>query len=607
MFQTILRKMTAYFSSTFERNKNIIFMPRLSQITHTDSNTERKVNFFSDYFKNYSHLIGKNPDFPFDNLLSVCCRLEYQIRYNKSNRTKYIPHLATKYRSFDNGISQKFPLYKIVYTELELFESVTSNKNRWLSNNAVLNNELFKLRENLDKSFFSKSLEELIIALRCSHKLITHKELIKVLTQNLVTELLFEDRTQKEVEKVMLKIMSDDKNSFPLSSEFICSSFDKEGQNRIEEFFKNRTFKEQFLGILNYHEKPQKKELFLFRIYNLKLSNNDSFKYDRVTIISKNSKTLRTIKNKCKEVFYLKDFFNSPNFVIAFTEVEYHELKIGKERAIRRIQDAVNFMNNSLIQDGNLDSHTCITTADFKEIGGTKEFAPSTLKIDHTQLRRLNRTNTYEKLAGLNNISKQQFLQFEAIYHSAFLEKKISSFWHYIECIFLFGRDTHNGYKTVIDLASKILGYHFHKDYSLSYKLVIFNCLNGYMPKESDVSFSYKEANEIWNNFSEIDIKKRTERFDVPFIKEMNKALVESQKRKYKFKSQVYFEALFFELYEARNSFVHKGELSPRLEIKLMTVMPPLVKLLRNKIINGISNSKRRDLTSIINNLVKKY
>lgn len=582
-------------------------MPKLSQITHVDQNTKEKVNYFCDFFKHYAHLIGKNPDFPFENLLSITCRLEYQIKFNKFNRTKYVPYLAKQFKSYKGDIANSFPNYTIVYNELELYMSVTKHKNTWISNSSILNDVITILKDELDQKLFDKSLQELITALRCRHKLVTHKGLIKYITQTIVTELVFGNRTLKKVEKVISRIISKDKNEFPLSQNILCKNENDDYEDVLKEFFNNRTFKEQFEGIINYHRKPKTKVKFLFRIINLRMDRNDEFVYNNVTVISKLSKKLRALKKKSKEVFYLEEFFNSPNIVIAFTDVEYHEFGIGKEIAIRKIQNTLNFMNNSLIFSGSLDTYTCITTSDFSDIGGTKELTPTYLKLKDDYLSNLNKSNPYRILGESNAPCREQFLKFEHIYNSALIDDKIESYWHYLECIFLFGRDINAGHKIIIDEAAKILAHHFHKDYFLNYKLIIFNCLNGFMPNDSEFSFSYQESNEIWKDFRNSDIKEKTQRFKNTFVKDLNRALSFSKTRKFKLKSYDYFNSIFLELFETRNSYIHKGYLSPRTKVKMKIVIPPLMKIIRDKIMKKIKLSKRRDLGAVIKSLVKEY
>lgn len=582
-------------------------MPLLSQITHPRRNVELKVNFFANYFKYYNHNLGKNGELFFENHLSLLEKINYHLKLNPKYRNNYLPSYFQHFFFKDKGFISRFNGYSRLEPLITNYLGLTNRRNTWIVQNPNLIKFSKELEDELREKMFSVALESLISYLYCRHTLKFHIKDIMYATRILITELRFNKTDSKEVGKLISKIMSRDEKRFPLPNEISQHIDNDEFKEIAKDFFKNRTFKQQFEGILNYHNEKNKDEFFIFRIQGFKANKDFEFDYNNVKVISKQNKILKTLKKVIKEKDFYNDFNNTRNTVIAYTKIKYHTSDEGKRIAINQISKALDYINLKLNTEGTIDKDFCLWTEDFINFGGIKSFKYRAKKLEEDELEKLTRENPFEILKDNSSPAAIQFLEFEPLYHRCLISNEVTDFWHYLECLIPKEPSSNMVNKLVVKKAAKVVMNGYKTRILRHYKLVIFNSVDSHIgDKNSNVSIPYAEKNIIWDTWEESDIFKTYKKLNNPFI---NLLIQEGKKSTSKLLQQThynYYKDVFNELYEIRNSFTHSGYKMNKLENKMTLIIPRLIQIVRFTILREILNSRRRNLYAVVEKIIKR-
>ena len=280
-------------------------MQYLNHITHPDKLTQEKVNFFADYYNYAASQIEKSDAIDPENYLSLVEKIIFQINTNPDNCCKYIDsYLTHPLLQKGNKYFKEFKNYSAIS---ELFENYKNSgkpqvKTKWIKENPIFKITLVRFSIELKKVMFRKSLKSIIKFLKCTHTLSYHKEDLIHHTNILVSEFLYAEWTKDDIIETFTKIITAQINEFPFSESFV-----KENKNNLskakEKHFENRTFDDQFEGILNYLRAPYKNEYYIYRIFNIKAFEGFRFKYNQVTFYDKNHPKLKDLKIKSKKGF----------------------------------------------------------------------------------------------------------------------------------------------------------------------------------------------------------------------------------------------------------------------------------------------------------------
>ena len=310
-------------------------MPNLSLVTHANKNTQEKVRFFIDYYNFVNQEVGKFSDLQFENHLSLIEKCIYQIENNHKNPIPYLDNYISNPLMDFNGVlnkyEQKNALSKMTLDYLSM-DNLKAKK-KWLkTNKKIFLNSLKRIQKELDAFYFDESLNSLISFLKCKHKLRTHRKLLMLYTEIIVTEFKYNNFSKKGVREAISKIMSDNIHSFPFA-DTITKKEEKEA------FIKKRDFNSQFLGLKNLYEQKPETSYYIFRIINITNDEGVEFKleYGDVTLISAGHSDFGLIKTKAESdsIPFVKDFFSHyDNYILAYTEVSFKDNDSGAKKAI---------------------------------------------------------------------------------------------------------------------------------------------------------------------------------------------------------------------------------------------------------------------------------
>src|SRR5450759_1464590 len=112
-------------------------MPYLNQITHPTELTQKKVNFFADYFQFSSNQMGYFDGFEIENFLSLVEKMIYQISNNLERCPQYINcYLSHPLFQKDNKYFKEFKSYRSInnYFRKYSLAGKDGQKKTWIAN-----------------------------------------------------------------------------------------------------------------------------------------------------------------------------------------------------------------------------------------------------------------------------------------------------------------------------------------------------------------------------------------------------------------------------------------------------------------------------------------
>ena len=583
----------------------------LSRIEYkSNRNIETKVNFFCDFYKLTVKNLGKVRLWEYENPLSIIDKIIFQIENNPKNRVRYLDHHLNNSLLTQNGFNDQFEYLRKLRPLITEYLS-TSNKNEWLNLKTKFLINLKKLRLELDSEMVKVAVQFITQYLKCNHPLEFHKEDFKYLIRIIVSDLKFNDKPDRETVNLVRKIMSRDPKVFPLPISILNKSEESNFSDITSEFISNRTFTQQFEGILNYKKHPDVIGYYLIRVFNLILPENKKISFKGIEILSpKNVRFNSLLFNENNEFNenHWKEFISNENISIAIVKGNLSNSTDGFRDAINKVQLVINFINNKLNLNSYLDIYDYRATVDFQKSNFSFSTKNSAIELSEGQLERLNDDNPYIITNSVSSQAKTKFLYSEQFYHRAITSNEVSDYWHYLECVIPMKKIQNGKYEKQVKSAFANILMINHKWYFPTHIVIcIFNLLQSHTYDRTDYSFSYLEMQKLSSNWKNSTIIQKSRSFKKhSIIKDLHLIYSERNNENNLKKEYDYYYSLIHELYEIRNAYVHGGLKNSYAEKKMKLVIPPLITKIRNIILKEIIKGKTKSMEKIVERLIKK-
>ena len=579
----------------------------LIEIKYSKMHVEKKINFFFNYLRHYAHYIGQSPFYPQDNLLSISQRLLFQLKHNPKNCKKYLRGLRRSFRAVNYD----------AYSELNSLENVVgvlileSEDHRKLAkmilDNAFIIEYLELFVEELEGKMFSMCIDRLINRLSCEHELEEHIDEIKQMTQVIVTELIFQNHSINETIELVRRILSNDVNFFPLKDEIEQLRGTETFENIATDFMNERNLKEQFEGIHHFYQKKLTEKYFIFRVDNIQFFVDHGFDIDGVFFLSKDEDKFKIIKDKFKDNESIMKFWSVGASCFAFTKVSFFETEIGKNMAMKKIQNALNHINVKLDMSAVLYKRGYLKTNDFEQAGSRQGLGESDLMIRRDKLETLRQDNICSMLSECNSEAKKELESNESLYQKAATTGRPSDYWHYLECLVNNSREHSLDGISVCIYLSQILSQFLNDDHKYDIALSIFETFRTNTNRGNSREFTTAEINKFTSDIEGTDIIELTSRFNYSTLEELKRIYHDAESVGFQEDCFQYLRSVFVELYECRNNDVHMNYSSERSISKMERLIPYYVRKLRFVLTQEILSSTNLNLSSIFNLLIGKY
>ena len=582
----------------------------LARITYSQNEiVERKVNFFCDYFNLCAKHIGKYMIWDYENPLSLIDKIIFQLENNKENSSNYLAQHLSNYHLDKNGYTSQFKNFE-EFHRLSIRYTSASRKIRWLNRNPEFLKTLKKFRKELDRKMVKQALNFVINYLRCSHELDFHREDFIYLTKIIVSDLKFSDRSTRDLNNLIRKIMSKNVKVFPLPISISKIRSKRKFNKAAKDFMNSRTFRQQFEGILNFKEEEGVQGFYLIKVKRLNLEVTDELIFEDIRIVNPQNKVFAKFQKIKKK--YIVDDWNKfiedvPNS-IAIVPGDFSNIDNGNNNSINRVQHFVNFLNNKLDLNSYIDIYGIRHTMNFKNVGFTNKYDNSLSPLSERDLEKLERDNPYILLKAKSSDSKRKFIHAEPIYQRALITNNPSDYWHYLECLIpKITLDNGKSKKQVKDICARILAIIRVRKYKTHIANCLFNLLSGHNREKTDYALSYKEMNQIVRNWRNSDIVRKSNYYrQHPIVDCLQNFYKEASTQELLVEHYNFYFDILSELYEVRNSYIHSGATNNFSVTKLQEVIPTLVKTIRTYLLGQISKSRSPSMDLIIKNIRRK-
>jgi len=538
---------------------------RVHSFKHEVSRIEEKINFFFDYKYFLADQIGKAPHLPLDTPLSLLNKILHQLKYNRTRCEQFVYNHIKNFNFYDDYITM---CYENKYGKVRtLFQKV------W--NKQKINNEFEELKVEIELLYYEIEpifLDDLIKVLHyyvCSkYSLNRSKYNIKKTTQILVAFFLLNEHSRETIKKLLYNI------------------------DHIEKLL------DQLKHIKTIHNEKNKK-YFIFKIRNCKPTycQEDTFniKYGDVEFVTTKNKKLNTLRRIAKTEPYkiwrkktnaYKLFFKEKNQILAIIELSYLDEKKGLAIAKNKVRNAINYFKMIYKNEFISYEHYYFST---DSLNSEKPVFHYKTSYERTELKQDDLLSISSTEKNQNKLYKiQEILDFESLYTSAKLDNSLTKYWQYLECL-LPKKIKQNGEekKQVMYLFKKIMQKErdrlrdiIAEDLLINLPLLSLNNSKDIFKKKSfkEVNVFY---NSLQNNTAFYGVCKFLPMLKTESIKEIIRDLKNDFKRTKSKQWENYYESLILELYEYRNSDVHKGKNNEYLERKLKLLIPPLMSTFR--------------------------
>ncbi|MFZ1791244.1 MAG: hypothetical protein WAT92_23155 [Saprospiraceae bacterium] len=578
-----------------------------------DANVERKVNFFCDYFNLTVKNLGTYCIWDFENPLSVVDKIIFQIENNPERRLEYLNHHFSNYHLHENGFTAQFKNLKKLWPIIDEFNSVPKKEqNNWLNNNSKLIKTLKALKHELDKNMIRIAIKFLTNYMRCTHELNFHKDDFIYLTRIIVSDFKFTKKSDQDIKRLIKSIMSKNINTFPLPESILNRKGDKNYIEIASNYIDNRTFTQQFEGILNFKKNPDIYGYYIFRIFKLTIPVNEVFHFQDVKLYNSRNEKFTHFKDLGKFINPKEkwtEFINKDDISVAIVKENISNEKSGSKNAKNTIQYALNYINNKLNTTCYIDIYKYLTTIDFTDLGFSASFDKSLEPLGEHDLEEIEGDNAYKQLEDINSNAKEKFVYAEKFFQRALISQELSDYWHYLECLIPLKVDENGKYnKQIKSRSAEILLLDYRYEFINQITSEILNLLNGHANARTKDSLAYDEINEIFQNWKSSNIIKKTSSFKThPIINEFHELYSTRNDKLILKKHYDYFFSIMHELYEVRNAYIHGGVKNEYADTKLNLIVPRYVQIIRNAIFSEVKRNKYKKMDSIIDHLSSRY
>lgn len=610
-------------------------MVRVSMITNTNKLLEQKINYFADCFKFFNAYIGVLPGFEVETHVSILKKIEFQLLNNKPDKTlKYINYYLSKDLISENDlIISEF--YREEWKSFAGFRKGVDGK----TDLNLLVKEVRRLIQLLEKDFFRKYVDRTCTFITCVHPLSEHKQHFDYISRIIVSAYILKGFSRKDIEAVFSRILAQSYEEheegiytrFPVNQDLheVFRKYRKGEETRealvkeLDAFFKNRTFKEQFLGIYNLFSYEDHVFTFLFRVENVRVNAGYTLTYKSVEFV-KASDFAEKYKDRIDD--YNSDFFKEKdNALTAIVNASARSMDIAVSRAVEELEEAIDFLNWALEANGFLDRKEYIP---FEEEEEYKFFCNSLTRRNYFY-------EPYAKEADKLNLylifkDRQDNPPIEKLLHSEKLflsiinsksndERTLTS-WTFLDSFIDFSIDALKSMlsygkncrksdgELISELFAKVLLFDnkYHVRDRLHYFIhnVVLNCR--YAGGES-IKISNEQYNELMKNenFELVNIGSLKRMISHDFFKGKIKSLETYGKTHHTEIAFKYYSGVLSELYESRNMLSHSGKSLPVSAIKLNYAIPPLIKRIKQTIVEELIKNSYNSNEELFKKLIQ--
>ncbi len=565
-------------------------MPYLSQITHPTELTQRKVNFFADYFQFASSQMGHYDGFEIENYLSLVEKIIYQVGNNVERCPRYLNrYLSHPLFHKDNKYFKEFKSHKNISKLFKNYSLAGSDgqKKNWIIKTPAFLKSLVKFRDELNRTLFKRALKAIISYLKCTHDIDEHKTDLIHYTNILVSEFLLNDRTKTDTANVFQKIITREIKDFPFPKSFLERNKEGNLEEAKKAFIENRTFDQQFEGIYNLLKQQGNRYYFLFRIYNIKADNTFYFKYNKVTFYHPKHEKLKDLNVASHKDGFHKDFFSNDEMLVAVVRVNYYSTEIAETNAVKLINEELPFLNKVCEANAYLEKHSYMITSKFKTFGGRWSRNERAHTISENE-RDILQDNPYRFLRKANRNCKAHLLKYESLFITAINSNDISDYWKYLETLLAVKSSNDKG---VIETVSSLLLLNANEFHKSSLKNYIENCVHHLSYPESLIGLSKERQQFYYSQLSskgKLNFEQLLSEIKHPFINHLSKIYLKPLTKENFKRLKHHYERILDETYAQRNIITHVGEANNKALISLYSTLPRLVMRFRWVVFDGM-------------------
>jgi hypothetical protein len=389
-----------------------------NQIQNPEQIVTDKVNYFADVFNYILSNLGK-PSFPnLENHKSILEKIRFQVENYSTHSSKYINfYFANRYLSLKDPFIRDY--YKTDWQTINSFKVAGIQQNRKKLLKAII-----QLTKIFDKTLFPNALSEIIDCIISTSKLENKRIAYKIdyYTPILISEFIFSGFPKKDLQKLFDKILSTKveiqnnkvKTDIPLPTSLLKFKYKKPEKpelfyNKINKYLKTRTLKQQFEGIYHLYKNSLKEKTFIFYLNNIKALQPINIQIGEVRFSNQIKKENINEKGIRKEY---RAFFNEKGKLFVQISLKENNDIIGKEKAVREINNAINYLNGCLDKK----AYLCLDDFIVKDTDQNIRHNSFLIPLHQEEYEKLSNDNVYEILKHQNNNLIKKYLELDRIY-----------------------------------------------------------------------------------------------------------------------------------------------------------------------------------------------
>ncbi|MBU2020295.1 MAG: hypothetical protein KJ941_11675 [Bacteroidetes bacterium] len=376
------------------------------KVTHSDSITEEKLNYFLFYWHLCTRFAGRTPDMAIETWCSILRRIEWQLKYNQdqkkwSNIAELLRHRSlSKIPVFSENNDARAEIQLLV----DDFKRKKSQSDRdFIRDNSKQLGELVKNIDQFSEDYYYFLVEEVVSFLICPHPLKKHLVEMELTIQALVKMLVLEVGLEAPNQL-------DDR----LRKSF-RHSIDLKGQMK-------KVLDELFI---------QEQIILYLPIDGIILERNEEIL--DFELLTYNCSEIQEMIGKFKT--FPEDYQDQLEKVSCFLKLRYKGFKHEEltQEIRQKIQKFLKIMNALPEQSVSVDYKLCFK---FEGKDGVFSFKPKVANLLNRKSREfLNALKSEIKIKELKSNAEANLLNAEILWREYFFTKNIEFTWIYIEAI----------------------------------------------------------------------------------------------------------------------------------------------------------------------------
>lgn len=576
-------------------------MESIGKINHPEKIIDAKVKVFHDYFH---YFLSKNPYItlafqPLENHLSLLQKSIYRLDYEKVEPSSWaVIHALLNNDLFDTNLDEfsRKGKYQILVKKLKT-DLIEKNKSALLKGAKEL---LYLFNDSMDyehTEYLNKCCEKLVSFLACSCDVSKHKYQIIYLTKLIAAEFIRRNLDSDELtgfNGLIDKLISDEVirneksgyiySKFPLPADLEKNRTNSEGfAGKVNEYLKNRTFEQQFKGLVNYGASRNYTSTFIVKIRNINYVQSLKIRYDEIKVVSPDN--IQVDQSNWEEYHktHFNDFCSTENSAFVLIEINYNSSKKAIQECFEKTEEVLRYLSYPNIIEGYVDKSEVLILTNGKfgysfynnylHISHENKYAPEKMRIDYPKI--------YQDFHYLDRVYFKAFT-------SARLEDRILNSWVYIEMLFSrVGFKDEKGIKRI----SKLLMTKEENYKRFQLEILAFNLTSNnleLLDTNDTQYFLYDLFKESRVKFITYISTKNNYYFINDLLNEIDAPL------DFKKTLEGYQNSLKY-LYEQRNSIIHSAKFCPISVNHHLKNIHQILKRLRMIIMDDILNNKRKN------------